>query len=710
MSKKAPRNNKPVQDNVIVEDLDIIEAQREGHYEKPSLRRLLFPGKDKDLLRWRRLFSFARPYTIKIIFCLLLSSIVGGATVGKLWFVESGLEPMVNPEKIQEDPFESFKEMFADKVSLLKSKADLLQSDPPAEGGAPENKALEDMASASGETDSKTAAEAAAGTIDPSEDKPDSKVKNFDPSLAKKRLMFVLILFMLLIFFEQFGNYFQHVMIRSIGHRIVMDIRNALFARVTSFSLKFHNKNHSGKLISRLTNDLGVFGNFFTQTAVGFTVDLFMLLGIIVHLLLKGGWYIVGILLLISIAFLPIQAIGRKIRRRDKLTQRSTSLIYSVLSESFTGQKIIKAFTSEDYEYERFRQVSAKTYRNTMKTARLRSFTQPVVELSGALVAGVLLLFLGTQVINQTTTFSEMASIVAALIWAIGPLRRLARANNNIQSALASADRVATLLYAEAEIQDKPDAKDLIEFKKSIHYDHVYFEHDQGIPVLNNICLEIHKGEVVALVGPSGSGKTTLVDLLPRFYDVIKGALKLDGIDIRDLKVRSLRQMIGIVSQEAILFNDTVGMNISYGMPEKTQEEIEAAARAANAHDFIAEMEDGYDTLIGERGVRLSGGQKQRIAIARAILKNPPILILHEATSALDSESEHQVQEALSRLMVGRTTLVIAHRLSTIRGADRIVVIKDNEIRETGCHEELMAANGVYAKLHELQTHVPGQI
>lgn len=651
--------------NVILEDLDRIEAERESTAEKPTLRALLFPGNRRDAQLWRRLFAFARPYLFKIIFCLLLSTVVALATAGKLAMLRYGLEPIVNPQSIQADPIETVKEKVREALPFLFDEAEEKKEDPQAT---------------------------------PDQDEP------FDPTNAKNQLILVVIVLILIVLFEQTGRYIQNVLIRATGHKIVMDIRNALFAQVMSFSMKFHNKNHSGKLISRLTNDLGVFGSFFTHTAVAFTVDIFMLIGIAVYLAWQDSLYILAVIGVVCLAFLPIQAIGRGIRRRDKQTQRSTSLIYSVLAESLTGQKIVKAFVAEDYEYEKFRQATAQTYRNTMKVARLRSRTQPVVEVSGTVVTAVLVLFLGSQVIYGKIEFGEMTAIVAGLVMAIGPVRRLAKANNNIQSALASADRVSSLLYSDPEIQDHEHAVILKGFDRAIEYDHVHFEHDHGIPVLKDICLTIAKGEVVALVGPSGSGKSTMADLVPRFYDVNKGAITIDGQNLRNLDIRSLRQQIGIVSQETILFNDTVGMNISYGMPDVDRSRVVAAAKAANAHDFIMETEDGYDTFIGERGVRLSGGQKQRLAIARAILKNPPILILDEATSSLDSEAEHQVQEALGRLMEGRTTLVIAHRLSTIRGADRIAVIKDGKIVELGRHDDLMEKDGIYAKLHDLQS------
>ncbi len=657
--------------NVILDDLDQIEKEREAVHKSFALKTLFFPGREGDVLLWRRLFRFARPYTAKILLCVLLSSVVGGALGAKFFFFQKSLEPILDPKGTAKNAV--VEDGFFDRFSIF---------DPSPETGAGEKEADK-----------------------PIEDEPaPEELSPQEKSLLKNRLVGLIMLFLMIVLIEQTSVYFQNIMIRSVGHRIIMDIRNALFARVMSLSMKFHNKNHSGKLISRLTNDLLVFGAFFTHTAVDFSRDVFQLMACVIYVVMTSGWSFIGIAAIFGLAFLPIQAIGRSIRKKDKMRQRSTSLIYAALSESFAGHKIIKAFGMEEHEYEKFRKVSNKTYRDIMKVARLRSRTRPVVELSGSLILAIFVFFLGFQVIEVKMSAPEMFMTVAALVFAIGPIRRLARANNHIQTAFASADRVATLLYSEPEIQDIPDANELTSFDKEIRYDHVFFEHDQNIPVLKEINFTVNKGEIVALVGPSGSGKTTLVDLLPRFYDVVNGKIAIDGTDIRRLTIKSLRSQIGIVSQETILFNDTVHMNIAYGMPDCGMDRIIEAAKAANAHDFITQMEDGYETQIGERGVRLSGGQKQRIAIARALLKNPPILILDEATSSLDSEAERQVQEALFRLMKGRTTLIIAHRLSTVRDADKILVIKNNRIVESGRHEELLALNGTYTKLHNLQS------
>jgi len=314
----------------------------------------------------------------------------------------------------------------------------------------------------------------------------------------------------------------------------------------------------------------------------------------------------------------------------------------------------------------------------------------------------------GSKCIDGEWQLERFVTIGMALMYLVANTRKLAKCNNAVQAALASADRVAALLYSDPEIEDAGDAVELKEFENEIRFDHVTYEYDRGVPVLKDLDITVKKGQVVALVGPSGAGKTTLVDLIPRFYDVVGGSITIDGTDIRNLKLNSLRGMIGIVSQETFLFSDTVRMNIAYANAQATDEMVVEAARAANAHEFIMEMEHGYDTPIGERGVLFSGGQRQRIAIARAILKNPPILILDEATSALDSKSEAVVQEALFRLMQGRTTFVIAHRLSTIRNADMILVFDEARLVEKGTHEELLRHKELYARLHELQTSWPG--
>jgi len=671
--------------HVILEDLDAVEIEKEKLRKNLSLLDLLRPGRTEEFTVWQRLFGFARPYVPKIILCLCLAGFAAAMVAPKLWFVNVGIKPIIAPEELSKEEASSGNPLntaWAKVSSFFRSSDEAPQEQP---GEAP------------GDRDTA-----------PASDQSTLETVNFDQNVAKSRLIGLIIMFLLVVIIEQVIRYFQSVMVRSVGHRIVMDIRNALFAKVMSFSLKFHNKNHSAKLISRITGDIAQFGAFFTSTSVEFIENVTTFIACITALMLVGGSDIFLFGAVVFIFFLPVQIIGRQIRRSDRLIRRSVSVIYSHLSEALSGQKVIKAFNTEGAEYDKFRDIGRQTYRKTMKSARLRSRTSPVIELMGAFVIASLLWYGGVKVIENEWQFEDFVTIGVALMYLTTTTRKLAKCNNQVAAALASADRVATMIYSEPEITDVPDAVELVEFEKEIRFHEVTYEYEPGYPVLKDIDFTVAKGLVVALVGPSGAGKSTLVDLLPRFYDAVKGSITIDGIDLRRINLNSLRSRIGIVSQETFLFSDTVRMNIAYGNPSATEEMIIDAANTANAHDFIIELENGYDTHIGERGVFLSGGQRQRIAIARAILKNPPILILDEATSALDSKSESIVQEALSRLMKGRTTFAIAHRLSTIRGADTILVFNEARLVEQGTHHELVKLGGLYARLYDLQTSWPG--
>ena len=674
--------------NIILEDLDRLELEKEQLRKNLSILDLLRPSRNADFTLWQKLFAFARPYVPKIVLCLLITLVAGAMVAPKLWLTYEGIKPIVAPEEVAKEEEKAEKESAWYNDLKLKLYDFFLESD----------------------------------------------------KSPQKKLIILISLYLTIVILEQLLKYISSVMIRAAGHRIIMDVRNELFAKVMSLSLRFHNKNHSGKLISRITGDIAIFGGFFTHTATEFIQNLTTFIFCIIALLLMGGGDLFLFGVLIFIIFLPIQAIGRQIRKSDRQIRRSVSVIYSQLAEALSGQKLIKAFSTEKEEYEKFKTIGKQAYRKTMKSARLRSRTSPVVETMGAFVVALLMWYGGTKVIEHNLavqeakdnfasisvedsaekkaaieeaekigwSFPHFATIVAALVILIGTTRKLAKCNNQVQSALASADRVGTLLYSDPEITDSADAVELKEFEKEFRFGNISYEYEPGVPVLKDIDVTVDKGRIVALVGPSGAGKTTFVDLIPRFYDVVNGSIEIDGKDIRNITLASLRKQIGIVSQETFLFSDTVRMNIAYGSSKASDEKIIEAAKAANAHDFIMEMENGYDTDIGERGVLLSGGQRQRIAIARAILKNPPILILDEATSALDSKAEALVQEALFRLMEGRTTFVIAHRLSTVRKADIILVFNEAQIVERGSHDELLKQNGLYARLHELQTKWPG--
>lgn len=497
-------------------------------------------------------------------------------------------------------------------------------------------------------------------------------------------------------------DYGQSFLMASVGQRVIADLREKIYNHIQSLSLSFFTKNPTGILMSRIMNDVNLVQGAVTDALTGLLKDSFTILGLVAVVFYHNWKLAILALAVFSLAVYPVVTFGRKLRRYSFRGQSSVGDLTSILLETISGSRIVKAFNMEDYEKGRFAKENQKLLSILMKSVRVRAISHPLMETLGGLGIACIVFYGGYNVITGAATPGTFFSFLAALLMLYEPVKRLSNLNNTIQQGLAGASRIFEVLDARPEISDAPGAKSIGGVTKEIEYQGVSFKYEEEW-VLKNINLRIQAGEVVAIVGVSGGGKTTLVNLLPRFYDVSSGRILIDGTDIRDVTVRSLREQIGIVTQQTILFNDTVRNNIAYGKIGEPFAQIVKAAQAAYAHSFIMNLPQGYDTVIGEQGVKLSGGERQRISIARALLKNAPILILDEATSSLDTESEIEVQKALERLMEGRTTLVIAHRLSTVRRADRIVVIANGEIVEEGTHEALLERDGEYRKLYLLQ-------
>jgi subfamily B ATP-binding cassette protein MsbA len=502
------------------------------------------------------------------------------------------------------------------------------------------------------------------------------------------------------------GRYLQSYLMASVGERVIARIRRDLYTHIQGMPLAFFADLHSAELMSRVVNDVGRLARLSSSVLVMAIRQVGTIVALVAVMLLRE-W----ILALIALAVFPfvgltVRAIGRKLYKINQRAQEKIAELTVILQESFAGTKIVKAFGREAHEQQRFDRINRRILDLSLKNVRADEITEPLMEIFGALGIMGALWYGGYRVIQGDMTPGTFFSFTAAVIMLYGPVRKLSRIANTVQQSTSSVERVFEILDTPPAIVDRPGAKALDQFSKSIEFRSVSFRYSDAIePVLRDIMLSIRKGEVVAFVGMSGAGKSTLMDLLPRFHDVTEGRILVDGSDIRDVTVESLRAQIGIVTQETFLFNDTIHYNVAYGKPGAADAEVRRAAGLAHCHDFIAALPQGYEAQIGERGVKLSGGQRQRIAIARAFLKNPPILILDEATSDLDAESEFMVQQALADLMKGRTVLVIAHRLSTVRNADRIVVIDNGEIAEVGRHEELIARDGIYRRLYAFQMH-----
>ena len=504
-----------------------------------------------------------------------------------------------------------------------------------------------------------------------------------------------------------FFVYGQTYLMAFISQKVVIDLREHLFRQFQRLSVSYFDRSQTGKVLSYMTNDVAALQGVLAQNVIELASESLALIGSLIAM-----FYLHWQLALLTLITVPMVAeamkiFGAKLRKASGTMQQRAAEITSVLQEMIVSIRLIRLFVREDYEIDRFNRENVNNFDAQMKAAQLSATLTPVVEFLAALAVTVIVWYGGHEVIRGNLT---SGSLIAFLVYAVNisnPVKRLGNVYGNIQRAVAAAERVFEVLDTLPEIQDAPGAKPLPPIQGRVTFENVTFEYRPGEPALRNMSIDVEPGQVLAIVGPSGAGKSTIANLIPRFYDPQSGRICVDGIDIRNVTVASLREQLAMVPQDTILFSASIFENILYGRLDATREEVMAAAQAANAHNFILQLPDGYETQIGERGCQLSGGQRQRIAIARAILKNPRILILDEATSALDAESERLVQDALDKLMVGRTTFVIAHRLSTIQRADRILVLEKGRMAECGSHADLLDAGGLYCKLYSLQTEEP---
>lgn len=497
--------------------------------------------------------------------------------------------------------------------------------------------------------------------------------------------------------------YGQSYLVSYVGQRVIIDVRSVLFRKFQRMPLSYYDKQQTGTVMSYITNDVAVMQSAIVDNLIELVTEGSILIGSLAMMIYLDWKLSLLTLMTIPLVGFAMKIFGRKLKRSSTVIQERVAEITSLLQESISAIRVVKSFVRESYEIKRFEEQNWRNFQAAMKNVKLSSLLTPTVEFLAAIAVTFIVWFGGYEVVNEVITAGELVAFLTYAVNLANPVKRLSRVYAAIQKAMAAADRVFAVMDLDEKITDVPGAKPLPPIKGKVEFKDITFSYKEGQPALQHISLKAEPGQMIALVGPSGSGKSTIANLIPRFYDVDSGVITIDDHDIRQVTEDSLREQIGLVPQETMLFSTSVMENIRYGRLEATDEEVIEAAKAANAEEFIKELPEGYDTKLGERGLNLSGGQRQRLAIARAILKNPRVLILDEATSALDTESEKIVQDALDNLMVGRTSFVIAHRLSTIFNADQIFVVENGHLREHGTHEELLAAGGLYSNLYNIQ-------
>ena len=526
-----------------------------------------------------------------------------------------------------------------------------------------------------------------------------------DVLMSKDMLMLNLIAAGILVVMFTRGVFYygQSYLVSYVGQRVIIDVRSVLFRKFQKMPLSYYDRQQTGTVMSYITNDVSAMQSAIVDNLIELVTESSILIGSLGMMIYLDWKLSLLTLMTIPLVGFAMKIFGRKLKRSSTVIQERAAEITSLLQESISAIRVVKSFVRETYEIKRFEEQNWRNFQAAMKNVKLSSLLTPTVEFLAAIAVTFIVWFGGYEVVNEVITAGELVAFLTYAVNLANPVKRLSRVYAAIQKAMAAADRVFEVMDLDEKITDVPGAKPLPPIQGQVEFKDITFSYKEGQPALQHISLKAEPGQMIALVGPSGSGKSTIANLIPRFYDVDSGTISIDGHDIRQVTADSLREQIGLVPQETMLFSTTVMENIRYGRLDATDEEVVEAARAANAEEFIKDLPEGYDTKLGERGLNLSGGQRQRLAIARAILKNPRVLILDEATSALDTESEKIVQDALDKLMVGRTSFVIAHRLSTIFNADQIFVVENGHLREHGTHEELLAAGGLYSNLYNIQ-------